>query len=154
MKRIIIIFYNIFFYNNFTIYLCFNYTCNKKRVQIYLLYSPLCIYHIYSRVFLEHTSCYQYRPLHFVMPCILLKKTKQDLHRCYNTVNICRNVKCNRPVVNLALMVFLSNGSNIRHPSVSSCPTPQISPVLCGALEDFNTAVNEHLLAIQWVPSQ
>lgn len=52
------------------------------------------------------------------------------------------------PVVNLALMVFLSNGSNIRHPSVSRCPSPQISPVLCGALEDFNTAVNEHLLAI------
>lgn len=52
------------------------------------------------------------------------------------------------PVVNLALMVFLSNGSNIRHPSVSRCPTPQISPVLFGALKDFNTAVNEHLLAI------
>lgn len=52
------------------------------------------------------------------------------------------------PVVNLALMVFLSNDSNIRHSSVSRCPTSQISPVLCGALEDFNTAVNEHLLAI------
>lgn len=52
------------------------------------------------------------------------------------------------PVVNLALMVFLSNGSNIRHSSVSRCPTSQISPVLCGALEDFNTAVNEHLLAV------
>lgn len=93
--------------------------------------------------FLLLVSSFTFRnAVHFI------KKTKQDLHRCYNTVNICRNVKCNRPVVNLALMVFLSNGSNIRHPSVSGCPTSQISPVLCGALEDFNTAVNEHLLAI------
>lgn len=105
----IIIYYHIFFYNKFTIYLRFNYTCNKKRVQIYQLYFPLCIYYIYSRVFLEHTSCYQYRPLHFVMPCILLKKPKQDqdLHRCYNTVNICRNVKCNRPCSKFGLDGFL-----------------------------------------------
>lgn len=32
MKKIIIIFYHIFFYNKFKIYLRFNYTCNKKRV--------------------------------------------------------------------------------------------------------------------------
>lgn len=32
MKKMIIIFYHIFFYNKFKIYLRFNYTCNKKRV--------------------------------------------------------------------------------------------------------------------------
>lgn len=32
MKKIIIIFYHNFFYKKFTIYLRFNYTCNKKRV--------------------------------------------------------------------------------------------------------------------------
>lgn len=155
MKKIIIIFYHIFFFNNFTIYLRFNYTCNKKRVQIYLLHSPLCIYYIYSRFFLEHTSCYQYRPLHFVMPCILLKKKQNKTCIAVITrLTYVAMLSAIDPVVNLALMVFLSNGSNIRHSSVSRCPTSQISPVLCGALEDFNTAVNEHLLAVQWVPSQ
>lgn len=152
----IIIFYHIFFYNKFTIYLRFNYTCNKKRVQIYQLYFPLCIYYIYSRVFLEHTSflllvsSFTFRnAVHFIK-----KKQNKTCIAVITRLTYVAMLSAIDPVVNLALMVFLSNGSNIRHSSVSRCPSPQISPVLCGALEDFNTAVNEHLLAIQWVPSQ
>lgn len=98
-----------------------------------------------------HLILVKYRPLHFVMPCILFKKNKNKTKTCIAVITRLTYVamlSAIDPVVNLALMVFLSNGSNIRHPSVSSCPTPQISPVLCRALEDFNTAVNEHLLAI------
>lgn len=110
---------------------------------MYLLYLFKC----FSRT---HLILVKYRPLHFVMPCILLKNKKQN-KTCIAVITRLTYVamlSAIDPVVNLALMVFLSNGSNIRHPSVSRCPTPQISPVLCGALEDFNTAVNEHLLAI------
>lgn len=69
---------------------------------MYLLY----LFKGFSRT---HLILVKYRPLHFVMPCILFKKQKQnqDLHLCYNTVNICRNVKCNRPCSKFGLDGFL-----------------------------------------------
>lgn len=108
---------------------------------MYLLY----LFKGFSRT---HLILFKYRPLHFVMPCILLKKQNKTCIAVITRLTYVAMLSAIDPVVNLALMVFLSNGSNIRHSSVSRCPTSQISPVLCGALEDFNTAVNEHLLAI------
>lgn len=59
MKRIIIIFYHIFFYNKFTIYLRFNYTCNKKRVCRYIYFILLYVFIIFIQGVFSNTlnSC-------------------------------------------------------------------------------------------------
>lgn len=108
---------------------------------MYLLY----LFKVLSRThFLLLVSSFTFRnAVHFIK-----KKTKQDCIAVITRLTYVAMLSAIDPVVNLALMVFLSNGSNIRHSSVSRCPTSQISPVLCRALEDFNTAVNEHLLAV------
>lgn len=144
MKKIIII-----FYDKFTIYLRFNYTCNKTtRVDIFTLFSFMYLLYLFkgfSRThFLLLVSSFTFRnAVHFIK-----KKQNKTCIAVITRLTYVAMLSAIDPVVNLALMVFLSNGSNIRHSSVSRCPTSQISPVLCGALEDFNTAVNEHLLAI------
>lgn len=150
MKRIIIIFYHIFF---FTISLRFIYVSTIHVIRNacrYIYFILLYVFIIFIQGFFSNTLLVKYRPLHFVMPCILLKNKKQN-KTCIAVITRLTYVamlSAIDPVVNLALMVFLSNGSNIRHSSVSRCPTSQISPVLCRALKDFNMAVNEHLLAI------
>lgn len=132
MKRIIIIFYHIFF---FTVTLRFIYVSTihvirNACVDIFTLFYFMYLSYLFkgfSRThFLLLVSSFTFRnAVHFI------KKPKQDLHRCYNTVNICRNVKCNRPCSKFGLDGFLVKWQ--QYPA-SLCITLSISSDLASSL--------------------